>query len=341
MIFIGNSPSSGSTLLADILDSSNKSACGPEIGLFSRNEFFRYKNQYQRIFKPGDHYGVDSADVHTFEKALSSYGLNQQSLLHLISANSSTANILKDFARRFLILRGKDEGGVVFEKTPQNLNTIDKLIDCEGSLGFISVVRDPLYSYVSLRKRGYSPYRSFSTWILSTARVMDYRNHKKCKIIRYEDLVKSPFEIASKMMKFFNLEKVEGTEFENGYLKNNYRKIFEKRVGSWSAKSIGKIVDGNKKNIDKNYRIEFSKFLTASINHKYAELYGLTPRTFTEICKHFRYDTSLIGDEKNTSSLTHLLSKHDRKYLAKKWIKRMFFTQNLRTNFNLLLSPLL
>ena len=80
-VLIGNSPSSGSTLLADLLDSTTVSLCGPEIGLFSSANFYAFDHNRRDVLQP-----YRSSSIHpggrcgVFFNALAAYGLNRSSL---------------------------------------------------------------------------------------------------------------------------------------------------------------------------------------------------------------------------------------------------------------------
>ena len=76
IIAIGNSPSSGSTYLADLLDSLPYAVCGPEINLFSAKDYFA---EFDKIKKQGFYSSASPAVYQTrqrlLEDKLCSWGL--------------------------------------------------------------------------------------------------------------------------------------------------------------------------------------------------------------------------------------------------------------------------
>lgn len=90
---VGSVPSSGSTLLADLLDSTSFSVCGEETKIFANKNIYRdfeyYKNNIDRGFK--------LSFLHSYGKIyfnfLHKYGLNLKEFKEILE----NSNSLKEF----------------------------------------------------------------------------------------------------------------------------------------------------------------------------------------------------------------------------------------------------
>ena len=102
---IGNSPSSGSTFLADLLDSTPHTACGPETNLFSINTLYRFDTFRENMKKstacPAVYFDRNILNFND----LCAYGLNEKKLGELLDRSSTLTEFLNCFAVHYLTLR--------------------------------------------------------------------------------------------------------------------------------------------------------------------------------------------------------------------------------------------
>src|SRR5690606_5993226 len=184
LVLIGCSPSSGSTFLADLLDSVPGSLCGSELGLFSNTKFYEYKESQKnpsissysssiywlrsRLYKYSlEYYGLDEADI------IKMAGLAQR-------AEEFSDMLLGEFAR----YRKQSDVKIWFETTPVNTNCIGEYLDTYPDGKFIYLVRNPVYVYMSLLNRNYSNLIAATNWLVDIANYYKYRNNKKVYVIK-------------------------------------------------------------------------------------------------------------------------------------------------------------
>ena len=143
---VGCPPSSGSTFFADLLDSSTHTACGEEINIFSTKKFYDFHRFKKNILKRSlSSVYLYSEGINT--NILHQYGLDVPSLKELMRQSSSASEFGDLFSKHFLTLRGKNNQGVVFEKTPQNIICIESFLQEFKNSYFIFLVRNPVFVY--------------------------------------------------------------------------------------------------------------------------------------------------------------------------------------------------
>lgn len=285
---VGCPPSSGSTFFADLLDSSSHTACGEEINIFSTKKFYDFHRFKKNILKRSlSSVYLYSEGINT--NILHQYGLDLQSLNELMRQSSSASEFGGLFSKHFLTLRGKNNQGVVFEKTPQNIICIEYFLQEFKNSYFIFLVRNPVFVYNSMRNRGFSNYISLITWYHETAKFYNFRNHPRVLLVKYEELVKDPFKITRDIIHKTSGLQLNESDIKNGYEKNEYRKLFSIRLKSWDVKEVGTVIDSNKKKIREEYLREFSTLFQAAINPKYAGLVNIKSVSFEELLKYFGY----------------------------------------------------
>ena len=297
---VGCPPSSGSTLFADLLDSSIHTACGEEINIFSTKKFYDFTKFKSDILKRSlSSIYLYSEGVNT--DILHQYGLDLQSLKQLIRKSSSPSQFGKLFSKHFLTLRGKDTQGVVFEKTPQNIICIEDFLREFKDSYFIFLVRNPVFVYNSMRNRGFSNYISLITWYHEAAKYYNFRNHPRVLLLKYEELVKDPYKITKEVIYQTSKIHLKESDLKNGYENNEYRKLFSIRLESWDVKQVGKVIDSNKKEIREEYLAEFSSLFGAMINPRYADLFNIGKVTFMDLLKYFGYQDFIFHQMGNVN----------------------------------------
>jgi len=250
LVLIGNAPSSGSTLLSDLLDSSPYSVSGPELGLFaSRHTYSGVESFGKRSFCISPYL----CGVGTYRKALPAYGLNFENLVGLRRESTSFAKFAELFSRRYLVLRGKSPEGVVFEKTPENINSISLYLNAVPNGRFIFVIRHPVYVCRSIMRRGYSFAVAAATWLCEYLQYRRYRDDPRVRLIRYEDLAETPFELVAEMLKWSCYRVVDPVDIQDSYERNEYRQFFEVRLSSWKKQQVGKITSANTGPVDADF----------------------------------------------------------------------------------------
>lgn len=322
---VGSPPSSGSTLLADLLDSTAYSACGPELEFFSNKNLYDF-HQFKKNIKETSHVvQLRSTGIFPKYNRLDAFGLDEKNLHRKVHKASNLTEFFDDFAAYFLAFRNKDTKGIMFEKTPQNLNCVKEYLQHYPKGFFIIIVRNPLYVYNSLLNRKWGSYTALCTWLISTATFINLLDHKKVILIKYENLVNSPFEITSAILKSIKNLNVPPSIIESGYKGNDYRAKFSPALKSWEFKSRNMIRNANKKIIQPKIKEEFSKLLNVKISKLYADHYGIPDMSFQTILKQLGYEDDvmeLLSDVRPKYGMPQYTWQDFRKLTAK-WIREI------------------
>jgi len=289
---VGCSPSSGSTFLADLLDSSDQSACGEELNCFAVRALY----DFDKIKKGRAIRSLSS--IYLYREAVNAdvlhhYGLNTSDFMKIVQKSADINEFSKNFAGYYLALRGKNKEGVVYEKTPQNILCIAEFLEnCPDSY-FIFLVRNPLYVYDSMRRRGFTPYIAIATWFLECAKFFAYRDHPRVLLIRYEDLVKEPYACTSVIFQKTAGFRVLPDKIEQHYKDNIFRQLFSVRLKTWQTQKIGAVVDCNQHKISAVILKEFSSFYSLSVNSDFGRKFQISGVPPLELLDLFGYRESV------------------------------------------------
>ena len=284
IIAIGNAPSSGSTLLADLVDSLPFAVCGPELRLFSVPGYYR---DFERIRRKGFFSSKTPAiyemRLRFLDSKLPSYGFDQARMRNLIKESSSFQELSVNFFQTYSALRGKD-GQIFFEKTPENIHCAKLFLDAFKDGIFLHIVRNPLFVYKSLMRRGFLPYMAANTWLIDEASVYELKNHERFFTIRYEELVRDPCVTIVGFLREVGID-FDPEELAELYQSNTYRREFEHRVDSWSFTDYGMIGDANRKPVTDDDLRALSLMLKTKVGRHYAREFSLPEISFQELSK--------------------------------------------------------
>jgi len=290
LALVGNAPSSGSTFLSDLLDCTPRSASGPELNLFSNPHLYDFER-----FRAAPRRCGRSASVHTARNcivrgALPAYGMDAQILERMVERSADFPEFAERFAARFLALRGKAADGAVFEKTPQNINAIGQFLAAYPQGWFVYAIRNPLHVYESLVRRGFPRWIALTSWLVDVAQFLQYKTHPRVILVRYEELVHSPYKVVAGI-----LRRVCGSidlgeeEFMESYRHNSYTRIFSERVDTWTVKDTGVVKDANRRHVPESVRGVFAASLALRVNPEYAGIYGFESVTVQEAIEKLGY----------------------------------------------------
>ncbi len=224
-ILIGGCGSSGTTLLAHLLNASNSIFCGPELNLF--NKFHLYVNpfdysceEFLSLLKEGlpttgnlntdllaesTHRRPES--TRNFMLDLDVYGYTEARVSKLAFESQQ----LSDFADKFFApCLDKEKKMIWAEKTPTNAYCVREFLSSFSSGHYIHIVRDGRDVVPSLMRRGFKAEAAVRRWLHDTAAGYPLREHERCLIIKYEDLVTDPSKIIGKIFEFLKIQ--ENTE---------------------------------------------------------------------------------------------------------------------------------
>jgi len=290
LVLLGNSPSSGSTMFADLLDSSDMTACGPELEYFCNPLLFDFASHQHNIEKTGSLFALRSTGIFPNWNRLHHYGLTKQALIDMILSSKDYPSFEESFCRHFLSFRSKNETGVVFEKTPQNLNTVGQFLT-QSQGHFVCLVRHPLYVFNSLLNRGWEPYSALATWLIYASKAVDFLEHDRFHVVKLEELVGSPFSVtASVMNTVLESDSITPDELKQSFEHNTYRENASEKLPSWSVnQSVKEIKNPNLKEVSTDRVAMFANALDLRVSQEYAHHYGLSRITYREAMEKFGY----------------------------------------------------
>lgn len=318
LALVGNSPSSGSSLLADLLDSTPYSCCGEELGLFSVKGLYDFNSYKKNIFITSSTSSIYRQSTGLETNELHSYGLSIEKFQQICKSPDSFLDFTNRFTSYYIALRGKRNDAIVFEKTPENISCIGEFLEASDNSWFIHIVRNPLYVYNSLLKRGFPPYISLCTWLIDIASYMKYKDHERVILIKYEDLVANPFQLVATIIKQVSGHDVTAHEIENNYVGNQYKQMTAIKLNAWSIKEYGKISNANEQSISQGIMDVFSYSYLLKVGEGYAEHFGLPQVSFEEALKLFGYWDALkpyynhppCEVKKTYKDVAHLIRKY-------------------------------
>ena len=219
-LLIGGCGSSGTTLLAHLLNASDSIYCGPELNLFNKlqlyiNPFDYTREKFLFLLKKGiptkgyldtdllaesTHRRPDS--TRNFMLDLDVYGYTEG----LVSKLAAGCQDFCEFANKFFAPCLEKEKKMMWaEKTPTNIYCVKEFLSLFSLGRYVHIVRDGRDVVPSLIKRGYKAEAAIRRWLHDTAAGFPFREHEKCLTIRYEDLVVNPVQILNKIFRFLNV----------------------------------------------------------------------------------------------------------------------------------------
>lgn len=242
MIIIGGNPSSGSTLLANILNNHPDIVCGPEMSLFNKKIIFDdyqyFKNNIDNILIKG--YPTGGFQVYKeFIPEKKFYGLSNEMVREIVLSSINSKEFIKNIVNEVMANKKK----IIFaEKTPSNTYNFDKIIELFPNAKIIHTIRDVRDTYCSLKKRNKSLFYSGSVWLYNNIVGSKSERQKSYMQIKYEQLVNQPAIEIERVLNFIGIDKTESI------LDVNHAHSVEYHKGRWnnspssdiSNKSVGR-----------------------------------------------------------------------------------------------------
>lgn len=250
IIAIGSTPSSGSTLLADLIDSQPLYTCGSETAILAAMSLIKERDLTQ-LTKLKAHISKDISVpfLGINWDGLCEYGINKSILQQLCLLSKSKENLLEIISQRYFALRGKPLDSVFFEKTPLNVAYASSIIKLSNIAGFLFIVRNPYYVVTSMLRRGFPSSLAISAWLQHCSLIHNLKNTSKNVLeIRYEDLVAHP--VNTLIMAISALGIKPGWQNQEliiqNYTTSLYRKLVSQRtLDTWKRNEYGKISSAN------------------------------------------------------------------------------------------------
>jgi len=291
-VLIGNARNSGSTLLADLIDSHPQAICGPELELFS-NPYLYEKVGKVDLSLPFPTFCLDQTRIGTYTERLKNYELDYNEFYEAWNSSSDILDFINWFVSHNRKVRKKKEA-LVFEKSPHNTNTIGRFLNKSDKHFFVHIVRNPVCNLEGILRRAptFSTYFAASLWHLEEAKFFSWRDHPRVYVIKYEDLLQDPFATVCKLVHDIGGRNVRPCDLEEAYNDNIYRKNLNYRHSNWSVPDFGKINSNIKPPNERAKRI-FSGSLMRQINKDYCRIHNLTQVSVKDVIDYYGYTTSV------------------------------------------------
>ena len=307
-LLIGGCGSSGTTLLAHLINASDSIYCGPELNLFNKLQLYIHPFHYTRekflsLLKKGiptiGELNSDLLAESTHRRPISTrnFMLDLDVYGYTIGQICDLAAEYKDFyafANEFFLPCLKKEKKIMWaEKTPTNAYCVKEFLSSFSSGYYIHMVRDGRDVVPSLIKRGYKAETAIRRWLHDTAAGFPFRKSKKCLIIKYEDLVRNPAQILDKIFRFLKLNDSAELAVEKAQNKN----LLSHPLDEWNFRPNKKISNAA---VSKWKQLDYSDkgYLEQLFRHVYldesiAKNWGLPLRcNGNALLSQFGYDPS-------------------------------------------------
>lgn len=288
IVAVGGAPSTGSTFLADILDSAPFAVCGPELNLLSvRGHYTKFEVIKRRGWIRSMTGSPRFTALRLNVSDLSAYGLTERQVDDMVSRSESFGRFCRDLFSSFGRHRHKD---VILgiEKTPANIHSAGLFLDEFPDGWFIQIVRDPLFVTKSIRARGVPEAIARSVWLIDTAAGAQFRDHPRFITVRYEDLVTQPFETVAELFRQIG-ETIEPAELEKCYRTNAYRRDVAVSIGSWQFSEVGTPANANQKPVTTADRLALADQSRTAVSPDYARRHQMEACTFADLAHIHRY----------------------------------------------------
>ncbi|NPA34920.1 MAG: sulfotransferase [Chlorobi bacterium] len=274
VVLIGSCPSSGSTLLADLLDSTPVSACGPELGLFAVKNFYNSWEKGRLITKD-----VSDSPYLLYSQLnrenLSGYGIDLKILEFIFKNSENLREFTTEFSNWFITLRSREPNAITFEKTPQNIDTIRIFLEKDKHAKAVIILRNPLYTFDSLIRRNFSPFLAFLTIAHCFQIAYTLKDNDRVLIVKYEDVVSQPFQTVQKILAFSGIPFDDEETFWKMFKNNTYRYyhdrlrdiiLFKNAVWKhWTVQKTGMIKNANDREVSEEIKKLFFRGLNTNL----------------------------------------------------------------------------
>ncbi len=281
--FIGGSGSTGSSLLANVLNRHSQIFCGPETYLFSKHQLYENWTIHKNSIIEGK---LRSFPWHRYSQVdllHKAFNWEIRALKELVSYSNFIAEFSEEFFTHTLRHYRKE---IWIEKTPSNVYGFSHLPEAFPNCYLIHTVRNPYDTIASLNKRGFSVYYSVCLYLLNTSVGLAMNNYEHYLEVVYEDLVTDPPAYLKRLCN--NL----GIPFENQMLEKAEH-AFEADIPTWKQSEHREITDssiGGFADLSKFVQDEIISTINAlQISPSYQQKFKLEFTDIPSICSHYGF----------------------------------------------------
>lgn len=285
---IGGSPSTGSSVIVNVLNRHSKLYAGPETHLFTKPNLYYNWNRYKKsILRPGLK-GMRSPGIHRYNGVI----LDQRKPLRKLILQSDS---FQKFADSYFLDSGKSDW---IEKTPANTYCFNLCLSHFDNIKVILMIRNPYDAVASMNARGISVARASALFMANSLANFHLRNHENYFTLKYESLVSTPKLEVSKLCTFLNLE------FENDMLQGDdelekmhgWKQNEKASIGRESLNRFDELIDDKKEEI-------INALASVKLISEKWPFVEVGIRTIKDICAHFDYEYYDGKNQKKIQSL--------------------------------------
>ena len=210
---IGGSPSTGSSLLVNILNRHSDIAAGPETHFFTLPGLYIDWKKVRIALASRNHSQTLNNRLSTFGKGYKSPGLHRYNGLKLSlvkdldSSKLNSCQSYNEFANSCFKQSGKSYW---IEKTPANSYCFDHFLKRVNDSKVILMIRNPYDTVASLHARGISIPKACGLYLTNTLANIHLRTSEDYVVVKYESLVNDTKETLTNLCNFLNVP-FEGT----------------------------------------------------------------------------------------------------------------------------------
>ena len=284
MIVIGGSASSGSSLLARILNRHSEVACGPETSVFARPQLITSWNKYRWLLGRKSPIKLNNCGWHRYYGVTIDplfYGVTRAEISKIATQFTTFFEFILWLEHRILIHCAKS---LWIEKTPSNVYSFDLLLDRFPQSKVIMTIRDPYDSIASLVRRGFSPVYAGALFLTNVS--YGHKDDPRSIQVTYEDLVINPNQCIKRICDFCNVfyEKEMFIPEEEAIIMKGWQYDESGVIGRGSIGGFSKLPKEQKTEIKALVQV-----LEIDDNFK---IKGATGRfiSIRQICDHFGYN---------------------------------------------------
>lgn len=284
-IIIGGPPSTGSSLVANILNRHPEIYCGPESYLFTKAKLYTdwNKNKHRmslrgiRALRSSGWHMYNGLELHPYLSG----GAGTEDLIQLLDASSDFKTFCNTYYAKVLSFEKKSAWA---EKTPANVFHFNDIRDQFDDSKLILTIRNPYEMIASLINRGLPVFQAVGYTLSNYSASLLSLTYAQPFILRYENLIVSPDESLNNLCNYIEVDLHE----------NMMRKAQEdhKMVGWQHHESdrVQKVSKGRFANLTEEVRNEVLDLINAMSTNPRCSYFLGQSITVKDICMHFDYE---------------------------------------------------
>lgn len=286
---IGGSPSTGSSLLRQILNRHSNIVCAHETHIWAKKGIIKNWEASKSKLNAGKL--LRSKDLGLFPFG----GINKEEIPKF--SDSKFNALIKNHSDIFSFFHAfmKEHydalpGQIVGEKTPANAINFNEIFQNSNEILCIHTIRNPYDTIASLIARGKSIPEAVGFYLYNCSHALNIDKDAKLLTVRYENLVSNPQQEVEPILQFLRLT------FEEAMIKASKAKEGEiTKIDSWKYDEAGEIGKGSVGRFEELSSSEKEEVVSFVWNMKLKSF--VTNTSIPEICKTLEYKLVEPNDE--------------------------------------------